>query len=231
VEDQIPLESVDRFRLPICEHVRTFKGPRDPLGPEQFSKCGTHRVRPVDPDRENERSTVFAPELKRLARETTTSCKALRSCWRCYTDYCLIIEWGKDGHHSLELSTYHGLGRCRTVHERVWQSLGWRKHFDASPDRREDHEEFGLGAIHARWHRSRRESNKEMEGVIPAWVVGIESRWAEFLNQSKNVTPANYDDLMRDLGDLNSWYIQRSQERAIFLDEENEDKFGQPFMS
>jgi hypothetical protein len=70
-----------------------------------------------------------------------------------------------------------------------------------------------------------------MEGVIPAWVVGIESRWAEFVNQSKNVTPANYDDLMRDLGDLNSWYIQRSQERAIFLDEENEDKFGQPFMS
>lgn len=285
-DEKIKLQATDRFRLPACGHIRMHGGPRQIFRPGKLirRRHGRH-LHPEELARQPVRvGSVMAPELCCLHGETTARQKTLRSCAQCYTDYRLSIDWGHDGHHSLELSTYHRLGRCRTVNERAWQALEWDSPHFSGPQRIEDLEEFGLGEIHSRWHRHRRESLKDWKSITPHWAdvyydvrynPWLEAKYGGIANagiirkprNKKEASwfceckhycprfPPNYsrhigraprppwlfwaerlDSIMRrdpedtreDRGE-NGITPPRKLRRAVFSDEENDDKFGVVF--
>lgn len=74
------------------------------------------------------------------------------SCRYCFTDYLVSIRGGDEKTDwTLELSTYHRLGSCRTPDDPVWRSL---TNFSLHMTRHLDHPEFGPGEVRRRWHQS-----------------------------------------------------------------------------
>ncbi|VUC34998.1 unnamed protein product [Clonostachys rosea] len=74
------------------------------------------------------------------------------SCDHCFTDYEFYVE-GNDNGSTLELATYHRLGRCETPDDPIWQCLACPSR-NFGTGREEVDPSYGAGRTREKWYEA-----------------------------------------------------------------------------